>query len=442
MTPSAPVLEGAPLLLAWQHLGHPSARYQLAAIGVCVLTAWVASRMAGRRADPARVQATGDPGFRPSGFWLLLLALIWLSPLVISRLVPRAARGSLALIEFAVEVVGTIAIARFAGYVLGHVLPGTDARRRIRQCLVWTAALFLFLHLFGLWPELMAELDGVQLAGKPNPVTLKMLLAGTLSLFATLAIALWAARLLERRILASAEFEMSFRVVAAKFLRALLLFIAVLFGLKLASVDLTLLSVFGGALGVGLAFGLQKTASNYISGFIILLDRSIRIGDYVSVDKYAGVIQGIYSRYTVLRTADGTEAIIPNETMITSVVSNHSFTDRLTAIKVQVTVDFDTDIERATALLLATVEDDPRILTEPRATAMINRLTGDGVELELSVWINDPQNGAAPVRSGILQRTLTAYRAHGIRIPLPRRDVILTNPSGITPALPPCPPSG
>jgi small-conductance mechanosensitive channel len=183
------------------------------------------------------------------------------------------------------------------------------------------------------------------------------------------------------------------------------------------------LSVFSGAVGVGLGFGLQKIASNYVSGFIVLLERSLRIGDVITVENRRGVVEAIESRYTVIKGGDGTETIIPNETMITKEVIHHTYTDPKVATVIPVRVSYQTDVERACERLVEIGKRNARVLGDPPAMGRVVSLGDFGIHLELTVWIGDPEKGETDLRSEILKDIVKTFAAEGIEIPYPRRDV-------------------
>lgn len=176
---------------------------------------------------------------------------------------------------------------------------------------------------------------------------------------------------------------------------------------------------------MGLGFGLQKIASNYVSGFIVLLDRSLRIGDVVTIDGRRGEVKAIESRYTVIKGADGVESIIPNETLITTTVNHHTYSDPKVSIVIPVTVAYESDVERACALLVETARRHRRIIADPPVVAQVKALTQHGVELELTVWIADPAVGEGDLRSDLLKDLLKAYRGAGIEVPYARREVLV-----------------
>ncbi len=184
-----------------------------------------------------------------------------------------------------------------------------------------------------------------------------------------------------------------------------------------------MLSVFGGALGVGLGLGLQKILSNYVSGFIILLDRSIRLGDMITADSHYGEVTKITTRYVVVRTLTGVEAIIPNDTLVTTTVQNHSYSDRSVRLAVRVQVSYRTDMAEALRILVEVASAHPRVLKEPEPTAQVLNLSDNGVDLELGFWIKDPESGSQNVRSDLSLALLAEFRARGIEIPYPQREV-------------------
>jgi small-conductance mechanosensitive channel len=266
---------------------------------------------------------------------------------------------------------------------------------------------------------------GFTLGKDKQRITLWLLLQGLAALVITLTVALWLGRITESRVLAAETIELSTRIVITKLVRAGALLVAILVALPLVGIDVTALSVFSGALGVGLGFGLQKIASNYVSGFIVLLDRSLRIGDVITVDGRRGEVKAIESRYTVIKGGDGVESIIPNETLITQSVNHHTYSDPRVSMVVGVSISYESDVEKACALLLEAAKRQDRVIADPPSAARIRNLGESGIDLELTVWIKDPAMGEGELRSALLLDVLKAFREHGIDIPYPRRDVRL-----------------
>ncbi len=206
-------------------------------------------------------------------------------------------------------------------------------------------------------------------------------------------------------------------------MRALLLFVGLLIALSAVGIDLTALSVLGGAIGVGLGFGLQKIAANYISGFVILAERSLRIGDMVKVDGFEGRITDIRTRYTIIRSLGGRESIVPNETLITQRVENSSLADPRVSITTTVQIAYGTDVRALQPLLVAALHGIPRVLADPAPNVMLSSFAADGMDLTVSFWIRDPENGQGNVKSEVNLAILAVLNAQGVEIPYPQRVV-------------------
>jgi small-conductance mechanosensitive channel len=234
----------------------------------------------------------------------------------------------------------------------------------------------------------------------------------------------------EARLNAAVGLDSNLRAVFARLSRALLILLAVLIGLPMVGIDLTTLSVFGGALGVGLGFGLQKIASNYVSGFIILLDNSIRIGNIITVGNDRGEVTRITTRYTVLKNLAGVEALVPNELLVGSVVQNESYTDRQVRIGLPVQVSYDGDLERAMAIMTAAAKAQPRVLADPAPAVLLKEFAESGINLELGFWVGDPEQGVGGLRSDINLAIWHDFKQAGIAIPFPQREVRIFKEAG------------
>ena len=390
---------------------------QIALIVAGLVLGWLVSGVLRRRVAAQQRWKFGSGGFDRVAFPLTALALLWGA-----RLLLRKAQAT-PFVDLAIALLVAFAVIRFAVYVLRHILPDGAFLRGSERTIAITMWAGVALYLTGILPEVRDALDDISFNVGKQRISLLLVIQGLVSVAITLAISMWIARIVESRVLAADRVELSTRVVIAKLVRAVAFTLAILVALPIVGIDITALSVFGGALGVGIGFGLQKIASNYVSGYIILLDRSIRIDDLVTVDNRHGVVKEIASRYTVIRSLDGTESIIPNETMITQSVTNHSFTDRKVLVKVKVTVGYASDIDRVFALLLEAARHQPRVLADPEPTAWISALGDNGIDVELGAWISDPDQGQMALRGAIFREVLEAFRVAGIEIPFPQRDL-------------------
>jgi small-conductance mechanosensitive channel len=405
----------------WSDLREPAILWQAGALALCLLVAWWLGRLLQWRAPEHSTDTLkhGAAAFRRMVFPLLAMVL-----LIAGRAALRYWHST-NLLSVAIALFGALAGIRFAVYLLRLTFSQAAwlvAFERSIASLIWAV---LALHLTGLLPEIVAWLSDVDLAVGKYHLSLWTLLSAAFWVAMTLLLALWAGAALEARLLSAESLHSSLRVVFARLARAVLLVAAVLVVLPLMGVDLTVLSVFGGALGVGLGLGLQKIASNYLSGFIILLDRSIRLGDMITVDGHYGEVTRITTRYMVVRTLTGVEAIIPNDTLVTSTVLNHSYTDKRVRLALRVQVAYRTDVDGLLPLMIDLAEKHPRVLKDPEPTAHVLNLAESGIDVELGFWIQDPERGSQNVRSDLSVAILREFKARGIEIPYPQREVRL-----------------
>ncbi|HEX5864800.1 MAG TPA: mechanosensitive ion channel domain-containing protein, partial [Casimicrobiaceae bacterium] len=332
--------------------------------------------------------------------------------------------------SIAVPLVVALALIRLCLYAL-HSLFGPSRYVPVSErAISFTIFGALILYYIGVLPEIAKVLEDAKLPiGKTE---LSMLDLGRDALILILAIvaALWLSGFIEHQLMRSKAGDVNARVVVAKLFRALLLLVGVLIALSVVGIDITVLSVFGGALGVGIGLGLQKLASNYIAGFTILLDRSVRIGDMITVDNRFGVVSKATARYVVVRSLDGIEAIVPNETLVTTTVLNHSYSSRDIKVGVPIQISYDSDLDLAMRLMTDIALGEARVLRQPNPpVVVVLQFADNGIDLELAVWINDPENGQGNLKSALYLAIWRAFRAHAIKIPYPQREVRLVGDS-------------
>jgi small-conductance mechanosensitive channel len=393
--------------------------WQLAAVALCLALGFYTSRAVCHRIRSTPRWKFGKGDFERVAFPLFTLGFIALAELALARY------QTVVLVNIVKSLLVALVAIRAAVYILGHIIPEGAFLRTVVRGIAWIAWIAVVLHVTGLLPDVISALDdvGITLGKTKQKVTLWIALQAIAALGITITVSLWLGRITETRVLAAQTIEMSTRIVIAKLVRAGALLVAILVALPLVGIDVTALSIFSGALGVGLGFGLQKIASNYVSGFIVLLDRSLRIGDVITVDGRRGEVRAIESRYTVIKGADGVESIIPNETLITQSVNHHTYSDPKVSLVVGVSVSYESDVEKACELLLGAATRQTRVIADPPSAARVKHLGDNGIDLELTVWIKDPAVGEAELRSELLKDLLRTFREHGIEIPYPRRDV-------------------
>jgi len=400
-------------------LSTPYGWIELALTAACFAGGWAIDRhLRLKRANAGEFVRVGLGGINRLIFPLVSLVLLVLAHAVF-RLVHTPFFLSVAL-----PLAIALALIRLFVYALRGLFGNASwmaTSERMISFAIWALVVLYFL---GVLSQIGAELDAMQITVGKTRVSVLEMVKGLVVVMVTIAAALWVSAFIEQRLTNTDALDINLRVVLSKALRALLLVISVLFALQAVGIDLTLLTVFGGAIAVGIGLGLQKLASNYIAGFTILLDRSIRLGDMITVDGRHGIVSSVTSRYVVVRSLDGIEAIVPNETLITTTVLNHTYTSKNSRVAVQVLVSFDSDVELALALMTAAGGSHGRVLKSPLPpAAMVTRFAENGIELELGVWISDPEAGHGELRSTLYREILAAFRKHGIRIPFPQREV-------------------
>lgn len=403
----------------WGDLQQPDLLWQLVALAVCVLFGWLLSRMA--RVQTSLEQAAairmGAGGFNRIVFPMVVVVLLVAARAVLVRWT------HVNLLSVAIPLVASLAAIRFVVYLLRLAFApggGLAAWERAVSASVWV---IVALYLTGLLPEIQSLLEGVNVTIGKQHFSLMTAVESVFWIMVTLLIALWAGSAVEARLMRAEAMHSSMRGVLARITKAALLVISVLIVLPVLGIDLTVLSVFGGALGVGLGLGLQKILSNYVSGFIILLDRSIRMGDWITADNHYGEVKQITTRYTVVRSLSGVEAIIPNDTLVTSTVLNNTYADKKLRLTVKVSVGYASDIEVVLALLVEIAGRHPRVLEDPPPNALVMALGDNGIVVELGFWIEDPEKGRHNICSEISVSVITEFRSRGIQIPFPQREV-------------------
>ena len=399
----------------------PAGWIELVVVAACFGIGWLLDRR-------VQLESTSEAAlvqFGLSGVNRVLLPLTTLVLLLVAQAVFRHWHPPF-FIAIALPLSIALAVIRLFVFAVRRLF-GTPswlpASERAISFAIWG---FVLLYFTGVLPLVRDELANIEIPIGSKHLSVYELLRGVLAIVFTVAVTLWLSGLVERRLMRASKIDTNLRAVLGKFIRALLLVAGMLFALQAVGIDLTVLAVFGGALGVGIGLGLQKLASNYIAGFTILLDRSIRLGDMITVDNRFGVVAEVTARYVVVRSLDGVEAIVPNETLATTTVLNHSYSNKNVRMGIPVQIGYDSDVDRALALMVDAARAEPRALGDANAPqAFLVRFADSGIDLELGVWVNDPENGQLNLRSAINLRIWKVFAEAGIRIPFPQREIRL-----------------
>ena len=398
-------------------LTEPGALIELAVLAGCLALAWAVVRLIRGAESPEGSIWFGRRIVDGVLFPILALALAYAAKLAFH------ATAQAAVFRLAVPMLISLVVIRLSVRVLGVTFPDARWVRMLERSISWVAWIAVVLWVTGVLPILMDAMDDVHWKIGATRMSLRNVVEGSLTAGLVMVIALWISAAIEKKLLRGTGNTLSMRKMAANLVRVALLFVGLLLALSAVGIDLTALSVLGGAIGVGVGFGLQKIAANYVSGFVVLAERSLRIGDMVKVDNFEGRISDIRTRYTVIRALNGRESIVPNEMLITQRVENSSLADQKVSITSTVQVAYGTDVRALQPKLEAAMKRVLRVLDAPGPAVQLTDFAADGMNLTLAFWIADPENGQGNVRSEVNLAVLDLLNAEGVEIPFPQRVV-------------------
>jgi small-conductance mechanosensitive channel len=373
--------------------------------------------------------------------YLASQGFVVVTPVVLALLLVTMARGVLfaahfdvTLIDAAIRLIGAYVAVRVGVFLFAASLGNKSWMQHWENrvtLLIWLAIAAEFL---GWLDPIIATLDSVGVAAGKSRITVWSILKLLFTLTLFVLVAAWISRWVERRLKKLGNLAPSTRIGIAKFANAFLIALSILMGLNAAGVDLTALTVLTGAIGLGLGFGLQSIAANFVSGFVLLLDRSIKPGDVISLSGQAGTstenfgwVQELRGRYVVVRDRDGVEMLVPNQQLISNAVINWSYTDPRIRLKLPIRVSYTDDPELALQILLVACEGQRRVLRDPLPVSRLMHFGDSGIELELRFWISDPQDGVNNVRSDVNRAIWRLFKERGITIPVAQHEVRVHN---------------
>lgn len=413
----------------------PASAWQLGVLLLCFGLAWVFSKrllhlLSQRPIERSLTVSYAANSLKKVAFPLMTWLFVWVAKLILSAYMkPYVLNLALApLFGVSLLYFGFFMVRRVLGVSAGAI-GMIKIVEKILTTLVWLAVL---LYILGTLDEVALWMDQIVFTvGAKQKISLLTLLNGIAWVFLTIVVALFVSSMLSERINRSSSLEANLKELSARLIRVVFVTLALIVSLSSVGIDLTALSVFGGALGVALGFGLQKVASNYVSGFIILLERSLRLGDFISVDKYTGTVTQIRTRYTVLHAPDDTEILVPNELMIANMVRNFSHSHNLVRLAVQVQASYQAEPEKVLEIMNEAIKGVPRVLTDPAPGALLVSFQDSGILYELGFWIDDPEQGRLGVQSNVNLAIWRAFQQHGIAIPYPQRELRVLSSNGV-----------
>jgi small-conductance mechanosensitive channel len=401
-------------------LSQAEALIELAALAFSALLAWGVATLICRRVGTLERHSIlfGNriiDGVLFPGLWLLLAFSI---RSLIVKWVP------LAVFNIAIPVLSSLLVIRLGVKVMQAAFAQSPLIHLLERTISWLAWLAMVLWVSGLLPIMLVELDQISWTVGNSTMSVRTVIEGALTAGAVLIVTLWISSAIEAKLLRAATGgELSVRKAVSNATRAFLIFVGLMLALSAVGIDLTAFSVLGGAIGVGVGFGLQKLAANYVSGFVILAERSMRIGDNVRLDGFEGRITEINARYTVIRSLAGRESIVPNEMLITNRVENLSLADSRVWLYTLVSVSYNSDVDLVMRLLIQAAAAQSRVLSDPGPSVSLMSFGADGLDFKVGFWIADPENGSDGLKSLVNLSILASLRENDIEIPYPQRVV-------------------
>ena len=413
----------------WSDINDIRVWWQIAAVVLCVASSFLLSRSIRKRFPIDLTGSGAEIRVSHTFFRMIFPSLLWLFLFLIKLVMVKYQH--VYLLSLLIPIIGSLALIRFGIYLSRRIFASAIEISGIHLLIekMFSSIVWLVVVLFytGFLPDVVSFLDENTISFGHSKLSFSEILQGLISVALTVLLALWAGAALEKRVMKVSSIHTSLRLVLSRLGKSLLILFAILVSLSLVGIDLTVLSVFSGALGVGLGLGLQKIASNYVSGFIILLDRSLSIDDLITVDKYNGKVSKINTRYTVLKGLDGVESIIPNEMLVSSPVQNLSLTDKSVWISTDVSVAYKTDLELLLPQLEDVVKTVDRISNETAPRAYLVSFGQNGLDLRVGFWLVDPENGKLGVISQVNLAIWKLLQEKQIEVPCPQREVRILN---------------
>jgi small-conductance mechanosensitive channel len=411
---------------------------EIGAVALCLLGGWVVAVLLHRRHERRRIKAPTALTwnyFAAQGSVVILPVVMALFLVVLARSL-MAAHWDVSVLDAAAHLIGAYIIVRLGVLLFAASLGNKSWMQHWENRLTLLIWLAIAAEYLGWLDPIIAGLDSIGIATGKNRVTVWSVLKLLFTLTLFVLVAAWISRWVERRLKRLSNLAPSTRIGIGKFANAFLIGLSILMGLNAAGVDLTALTVLTGAIGLGLGFGLQSIAANFVSGFVLLMDRSIKPGDVISLSGQSGTstenfgwVQELRGRYVVVRDRDGVEMLVPNQQLISNAVINWSYTDPRIRLKLPIRVSYRDDPELALGILLTACENQTRVLREPAPVSRLMHFSDSGIELELRFWISDPQEGVNNVRSEVNRAIWRLFKEHGITIPVAQREIVVHNAS-------------
>ncbi len=405
-----------------EHIFVTSNFIQLIVVLATLMAAWLAAKPL-RRQHRQWVEKQGRflvPGTLQNATNVLILPTLWLVMLWLFNVLAVQAGWPDPVLTISASLLSAWVVIRLSATLMRNPFLTKSV-----AIIAWTIAA---LNILDLLNPTLTVLDGLSFNIGELNLTLLIIIKGLIYFAVFLWAALLISRLIENNLKSSVSLTPSMVVLTGKLVRITLVTAAFLIAISTVGIDLSIFTFFGGALGIGLGFGLQKVVSNFISGIILLLDKSIKPGDVISIGNTYGWVNSLNARYVSLDTRDGIEHLIPNEELIINRVENWSHTHNRVRLKIPIGIHYDSDVKKAMKLCEEAAQEVERVIEKPAPLCLLTGFGDNSVDLEVRIWISDPHNGLSNIKSQLLLKVWENFHENGIEIPYPQRDLHIKNP--------------
>lgn len=403
----------------WKELTYADISWQILAIITSIVLAFIIAKSWSNKVQ--------NDGKDDTHLELLLIRLAFpLSAAAlcgISMIILKDLEFHYSFLDLAIPLFGSMALVRAIIFILRQTFHQNQLLTSWEKFISTAIWCWMALYITDIAPYLAMALDkfGVNIGEKH--VSLWVLLNGIVLIFFTIVIALWISSIIERKLMKIESLDSSLKIIGIRLVKAAFTLVAIMISLSAVGIDMTALSVFTGALGVGLGFGLQKIASNYVSGFIILLERSIKLGNIIDVAGSVGQVSQITTRFTVIKTPTGVEHIVPNEMLIGNVVKSQTLSTTAVKDATNIGVAYGTDLDLAMKLMIQAAEKQPRVLKDPAPGVLLTSFGDSAINLSVGFWVKDPENGTLGIISDINKEIWKLFCENNISVPFPQREI-------------------
>lgn len=395
---------------------------QLLVIAVAVFLAFLAEYSLRKR-----IKNNEDNDFSLKDIFKIVRPILMLLILIVIMYFLREGGYKWGLLYFANTVLVILLFARLAIILTRYIFKSGPWLRPVENILAGIVVIAYLSYQLGIVSKFQMYLHSIEFYFAEQDFTLLLVIESIFGVFIAIILAMTVARFVENQIMKikNHTLRINQKIIIIKIFKIFLYFIAIVIVLTGLGIDLSFLTVFGGAFGLGLAFGFQKIASNYVSGFLLLSDESIRVGDMLQIGNDHGIVVAIKSRYTALRRLDGVEILIPNEKLLTDEITNLTFSNTTVKLPLDLQISYESSIDKAIDIILGVCSKESRVIEEPKPNVYVKEFADSGINLHVSCYVTDPAKGFLGLKSDMYRAIFKEFQSNGIEIPYPHRTVIM-----------------